>query len=121
MDISGKTRNLLYMGIGIGGLLFSRYYSGPMEGFTHSYGANVTFSFFAYFLLKFFRLPLSDNKYMNAAYALLCVSAQEVTQRVGLYPGTYDSLDFLFNAAGIGLALGVDILRSRKRSLGNVI
>jgi len=108
MNISGRTRNLFYIGIGIGGLLFSRYYSGPMEDFTHSYGANVTFSFFAYFLLKFFRLPLRDSKYMNAAYALLGVSAQEVAQRVGLYPGTYDPLDFLLNAVGIGLALSVD-------------
>jgi len=45
---------------------------------------------------------------MNAAYALLGVSAQEVAQRVGLYPGTYDPLDFLLNAVGIGLALSVD-------------
>lgn len=70
MYINKKVRNLFYVGIGVAELLFSRHYSGPIKDYFHSYGANISFSYAAYFLLKFFRLPLIDNKYkyMNAAY-----------------------------------------------------
>jgi len=114
MYINKKLRNLFHVGIGVAGLLSSRYYSGPIKDFFHSYGANISFSFAAYFLLKFFRLPLINNKYMNAAYTLFGDSVQEFVQSVGIYPGTYDPLDFIFNAIGIGIALVIDLLRIKK-------
>lgn len=117
MDTRGKIRNILYIAIGTGGLLFSRHYSGPMGDFFHCHGANVSISFALYYLSKSFRLPLNDNKLMNAAYAMVVVSAQEAPQGIGLYPGAYDPLDFLADAAGIGFALGADISRSRKKIL----
>ena len=115
MDSGEKIRNLLLTGIGVGGLLFCRHYYGPMGDIFHSYGANITFSFGAYFIFKFFRLPPTDKKYMNAAYTLSGVSATEIAQGIGFYRGTYDPLDFFVNAAGIALALGIDIIISRQK------
>jgi hypothetical protein len=105
---------MLWIGVGIGGLLFSRHYSGAGADLLHAYGANVSFSFAAYFMLRFFNLPPRDNRIATAAYAFLAVSAQEIGQAWRLYPGVFDALDFLLNALGICLALGVDMVRLRK-------
>jgi hypothetical protein len=120
MTTGEKTQNLLCVAMGVAGLLFSRTYSGPMAAILHGYGANVTFSFGAYFILKFFRLPLKKKMHMNAAYTLIGVSAQEVAQAMALYPGTFDALDFLANAVGIGVAWGVDVWLSKRRQLRGV-
>ena len=40
---------------------------------------------------------------------MLAVSAQEIAQGVGIYPGVFDAYDFLFNAVGIGIASGLDV------------
>lgn len=119
-EMNEKARNLICMSIGIAGLLFSRHYSGPAETFFHSYGANITFSFSFYFLLKRFRLRSIDNAYVNAAYAFLGVSMQEVAQGIKLYPGTYDPLDFAFNALGIGVAMGVYLFLPIKGKSNNI-
>jgi len=112
--VSEKAWRILCIATGVGGLLFSRHYSGFGADFLHAHGANISFSFAAYFLLRFFNLPPKRNRFSAAAYAIAGVSAQEGAQAVGLYPGIFDGLDFLFNAAGISLALGLDILRSKQ-------
>lgn len=113
MDTKEKIHNLFYIIIGVGGLLFSRHYLGPLEEFFHNYGANIAFSFGAYFLIKFLKLPFREYKYITAIYTFGGVSIQEIAQSIELYPGTYDPLDFLANTAGIVIALCVDILSSR--------
>ncbi len=45
---------------------------------------------------------------------VLTFSAQELGQAFGLYPGVFDPLDFLFNAGGKGLAVSLDLFRSKK-------
>ena len=101
------------IGLGIAGLLLSRHYSGPGADYFHSYGANLTFSFASYFLLRLLDLPPKGNRYAAAAYSLLGVSLQEIAQALGFYPGVFDPLDFLFNAAGVSLALGLATTRQR--------
>jgi len=118
MSTGDKVRDVLLVGVGIAGLLFSRFYAGEQQDLFHSFGANVAFSFGAYFFMKFFRLPPRNIPYASAAYTLLGVSAQEIAQATGLYPGWYDPLDFLFNGLGIALALGVDLLSARIKPVG---
>ena len=103
-----KTRNLICIAAGVAGLLISRHYSGPGAILLHSHGANVTFSFGAYFILKLWQIPLLERRPALAVYTFLGVSAQEVTQALSLYPGTYDVLDFPANAAGIAAAWVID-------------
>ena len=110
--MSEKAWRILWIAVGVGGLLFSKHYSGSGADFFHAHGANFSFSFAAYFLLRSLDLPPKGNRYAAAVYALVGVFAQEVAQAFGAYPGIFDGLDFLFNFAGIGLALGFDILRS---------
>jgi len=114
MVMTEKTRNVLFILLGVTGLLGVQFYRGPFEILIHSHGANLTFSFGAYFLLKFLKLPLNDQKVITGAYTFLGVSAQEVAQGVGRYPGIFDPLDFLANALGICLGILVDSLISRK-------
>ena len=108
-----QLRNLICIAVGSAGMLFSRHYSGPMAGLFHDYGANGFVSFVVYFLLTYFRLPLGASKLANAGYALVVVWGQEAAQLAGLYPGTYDPLDLLVDAAGVGVALGADVLLGR--------
>ncbi len=108
-----KTRNVAFIFVGVIGLLGVRFYSGPLETLVHSHGANLTFSFGAYFILKFIKLPLIENKYMNGAYTFMGVSAQEIAQAFGRYPGIFDPLDFIANAFGICVAMIVDYLLTR--------
>lgn len=103
-----KARDLLCIAAGVAGLLISRHYSGPGAILLHSHGANVTFSFGAYFILKLWQIPLLERRPALAMYTFLGVSAQEVAQALSLYPGTYDALDFPANAAGIALAWAAD-------------
>ena len=106
---TSQKKSLVCIAIGVVGLLFCRHYSGPAAGILHSHGANVAFSFGAYFILRLFRLPLIERKSINAAYTLVGVSAQEVAQALNLYPGTFDPFDFLANAVGICGAWVVDM------------
>ena len=110
MDKSGKKYSILFILIGTCGLLFSRHYSGPMEEFFHCYGANITFSFGAYYIIKLFRFPLADNIYINALYTLTGLSIQETAQHYGLYPGTFDPQDLVFNTAGVVLAVIMEVV-----------
>lgn len=112
--MSEKAWRILCIAIGVGCLLFRRHYSGVGAGYLSAQGANISLPFAAYFLLRFFNLPPKDDRFAVAVYTYAGVSAQEVAQVAGLYPGTFDWLDFLFNASGIGLALDFDIFRSKQ-------
>ena len=116
MDPKEKKRNVILILVVLSGLLLVRFYTGPMEIFVHSHGANITFSFGAYFILKFIKLPLNNHRIVNGAYTFLGVSAQEIAQAFGQYPGVFDPLDFLANASGILIAMIMDTFLEAKRS-----
>jgi len=99
-----KLRNLAGVALGVLGLLLCRHYTGPGAALLHAHGANLTFSFGAFYILKLTRLPRVERGRVCAAYALTGVCAQEIAQGLSLYPGVFDPLDFVANAAGIALA-----------------
>ncbi len=125
----------MFIAIWILGLLFSKYYSGLPDDFptpfnsiktiVSSFGANVSFSFTMYFVMKFFDLPFIKNKFVNGFYAFLFVSLQEITQWIDLYPWTFDKLDFIFNAMWVCFAMLLQswmeirrmILKEKKKEL----
>ena len=59
-----------------------------------------------------FRLPRLGGDATVAVIALVGVFAQEIVQGLGLYPGTFGPLDFLFDALGVVLAWGLASLVS---------
>lgn len=110
--VNEKVWRIACIVVGVAGLLLSRHYTGYGADLLHAHGANVSFSFAAYFLLRFFNLPPRDSRSSAAVYAMVVVSAQELAQGYGYYPGVFDEWDLLFNAAGISLAVGLDTFRA---------
>ncbi|MDX1701252.1 MAG: hypothetical protein R3250_11570 [Melioribacteraceae bacterium] len=106
--MSAKSKTLIIVTGAIIGLLFSRLYIGPGSDFFTNYGTNISFSFAAYFILKLFNLPI--NKLAAGGIIFFIVSLQEIAQGIGLYPGNMDSLDYLFNAVGVVLAIILDTI-----------
>ena len=53
--------------------------------------------------------------FVGANYFVLA-SAGEIAQKFGLYSGTYDPYDFVAYAAGVGAAIGIDVLLSRNKN-----
>ena len=93
-----RARNVVLILVGVGGLLASHHVD--LE-FARAHGANVSFSFATFFLVRFLGVRRSA---VTAACAFAIVAAQEFAQMLGLYPGWFDWWDLLFDAAGVGLA-----------------
>jgi hypothetical protein len=102
--------------LGIAGLLLSRHLEGPGEAFLRAHGANVSFSFAAFFLVSFFgrTWPPLRRGAVSAGVAYAGVAGQEIAQAFGIYPGVFDPLDLLFDAAGVGIAWLIAALAARR-------
>ncbi len=91
-------------------------------GIVQSYGGNIAASFSTFFLLK---LPFVSTKFQAATAAVLALLATELFEAsngFGFMSNTYDSADYLANALGVALAVGVNTalqLASRPRKTPN--
>jgi energy-coupling factor transporter transmembrane protein EcfT len=113
MTRSHRTRNLIFIFLGVLVLLFKRYYAGPCAELFYRQGANFAVSFAVYFIaqLGFYSLPYP--RLVSAAGALLAVELFELTNGFGVMLDFYDPWDYFANALGVGLALGIDLLINR--------
>jgi hypothetical protein len=111
--VSTKTRNVLFILLGVLGLLLTERYSGPQARFVRSYGGNIAASFAVYFLIT--RVPIrhKSKRLVTAGLALTAVGLFEATDGFKVMSNTYDPLDYVANAIGIGLALWTDVAVSR--------
>jgi hypothetical protein len=78
-----------------------------------SFGGNVSVSFAVYFMLL---EPCSRFRHGGpyaAAGALAAVELFEATDGFGFMSNTYDPFDFAANAAGVALAVAVDLAVAR--------
>jgi len=85
--------------------------------FMNSYCHDILLPFWAYNSMRFLT-PKISSRLFSVSYAFLGCSAFEVAQKFELYHGTYDPKDFLAYATGVGLAVAIDKLTSRKKKLG---
>lgn len=99
-----RKRNVVLILVGVAGLVASHHATGALAPFAHAHGANLTFSFAAFFLVRFLKLPGNVSPAATAAYTFAGVATQELAQAVGLYPGWFDPYDLLFDAIGVALA-----------------
>lgn len=90
-------------------IFYVRSYSGQYDTFFNGYAHDILLPAGGYFYAKSINM-FRGNTCMIAMYNFLGCSAFEVAQHFGLYHGTYDPKDFLAYAAGVGLALGIDLL-----------
>jgi hypothetical protein len=99
--------------LGVLGLVLKRNYQGPYYELVHSYAGNVTASFAVYFVVSIGSMQFKLKRLFIALIALLVVELFEATNGFGVMSNTYDPFDFLANAMGVALAIGVDILSAR--------
>ena len=111
--MSTKTRNVAFVLLGVIGLVLKGHYLGPQPELVRSYGGNISVSFAVYFMFTHVPLRLRFRKLMTAGLSLAAVDLFEATDGFQLMSNTYDPLDYVANAAGIGLALWIDAMVSR--------
>ncbi len=122
-------RHVVWIMVGIAGLVLKGRYSGPAHDLVHSYGGNVAASFAVYFWARLATAPFLEAdgarrggrvapklaRLLAAGLALLIVELFEVFDGFGVMSNVYDRVDLAANAAGIAIALAVDALVRRPR------
>jgi hypothetical protein len=116
MKQPSPVRNVFFVLAGVAGLLLKPHYQGPHGELVHSYLGNVAVSFAIYFLFLRAAARLGAGRLVAAASALAVVEAFEAADGFGIMTNVYDPLDFLANAAGIGIAFVTDLAVSRPTS-----
>ena len=111
--MSRRAQDVLFVLLGVGGLVLKGQYSGPADELVQSYGGNVAASFAVYFLAK--RVTTWSNlpHASAAALAFMVVQLFEVLDGFGLMKNVYDRLDLTANSAGIALAITLDVIVKR--------
>lgn len=116
MDKSAKTRNVVFILVGVSVLVLKKHYSGPFVEIIHSYGSNVSVSLAVYFVVRMLTSGWRNERFVTAGIALLVVELFEATDGFGVMSNVYDPFDFMANVLGVGLALMLDALISLKWS-----
>jgi hypothetical protein len=113
MTANQTGRNVLFVLLGVAALVLKPYYHGPFAQGIYSYGGNFVVSFAVYFWAAIAASRLRLGRFAAAASALLIVEAFEVTNGFGVMSNVYDPADLMANAAGVGVALVVDLVSRR--------
>jgi hypothetical protein len=103
-----RVRDLFLVLLGVLALVFKHRFKQYGGMLVHDYSGNVVASFAVFFLLKFPEIPSRFRIGGAAVLALLATELFEVTNGFGFMSNTYDPGDYLANAVGVGLALGVE-------------
>jgi hypothetical protein len=113
-----RIRDVLFVLLGVAGLLVKGHYDGAGAGLVHSYLGNLSASFATYFLARRLPWPSKPTTLLSAGLALAAVEAFEVTNGFGVMSNVYDPVDLLVNAAGIGLAVAIDAATAKRIERG---
>ena len=119
IDFRTFIRNLVFVFIGVILFLLRRHYSGPLEDIVHSYAGNFFVSFALYFVFinSLLQVQLRAKRVLAALLTLAVVESFEAFNGFGYMANTYDPVDYIANALGIGFALGLDTMLDRKRTI----
>lgn len=118
-------RNVLFVLVGVGGLVLKGRYSGPACDLVHSYGGNVAASFAVYFWAMLATGPvaawslaqrarrgqrLGSNlpRVLAAGVAMVVVQLFELFDGFGVMTNVHDHFDLVANTAGIAIAFAID-------------
>jgi hypothetical protein len=107
-----RVRYVLFVLLGVVGLLAKGWLSGDLPEFVLSYTGNLAVSFSVYFIV---RLATEGrfHKILSAAVAMFIVGIFEVTDGFGVMANVYDPIDLLADALGIIIAVSVDVITDR--------
>ena len=106
-------RNVIFALLGAVVLVLKHAYHGPLEGTVHSYAGNVSVSFALYFLASNATALTPRPRLIAGVATLVAVEAFELSDGFGVMANTVDPLDLVANAAGVALAVAVDLLSLR--------
>jgi hypothetical protein len=105
-----RFRYLIFILLGVFVLLFKRYYTGPCAELINNHGSNFSVSFAVYFIARLGLRDLPYAKLLSVTGSLLAVELFELTNGFGFMSNIYDPWDYLANALGVTLAVGIDLL-----------
>jgi hypothetical protein len=113
-------RNVALAVLGAAVLVLKSAYDGPFQDVFYAYAGNIAVSFALYFAALNATARLGRSRLVAASLTLLTVEVFEATNGFGVMENVYDASDFVANAAGIALAVIVDVTTSRvlQRRLG---
>jgi len=106
-------RNVALAVLGAAVLVLKSAYHGPLQDVIHAYAGNVAVSFALYFAAVNATAGYGRPRLIAASLTLLAVEIFEATNGFGAMENVYDPTDFVANAAGVGLAVIVDITTGR--------
>ena len=109
MSLSHRARNVVFILLGVAGLVLKKQYSGPVSDVVLSHGGNLAASFAVYFIVDLAVTPFGLTRVASATVALLVVELFEATNGFGVMTNTFDPFDYLANALAVGLAVVVDL------------
>lgn len=113
MSTRNRIRNVIFIFMGVLGLLSKKYYDGPYQEFVNSYLGNVSVSFSIYFLISLNETIWKQNKVITALIALTVVELFEITNGFGIMSNVFDYYDLLANLIGVSIALTLDLSLQR--------
>jgi hypothetical protein len=102
-------RNVALAVLGAAVLVLKPAYHGPFEDAFNAYAGNVAVSFALYFAAINATSRYGRPRLIAAVLTLLAVELFEVTNGFGVMANVYDPVDVIANAAGVGLAVIVDV------------
>ena len=105
-------RNVALAILGAAVLVLKSDYHGPFEDALNAYAGNVAVSFALYFAAINATSDYRRPRLIAAALTLLVVELFEVTNGFGVMANVHDPADLVANAAGVGLAVIVDLVTS---------
>lgn len=108
MNNKEKLRNVLFILLGVVGLLLKKQYNGIHSEFVKSYLGNISISFAIYFLVSIYAVRWKNGKLISAVVALVIVELFEITDGFGIMLNTFDMYDLVANFVGVGLAITLD-------------
>jgi hypothetical protein len=106
-------RNVALAVLGAAVLVLKSAYDGPFQDVVHSYASNVAVSFALYFAVVNATARCGRPRLVAASLTFLAVATFEATSGFGVMENVYDPADFIADAAGVGLAVIVDITTGR--------
>lgn len=113
MPQRARIRNVALALLGAALLALKHSYRGPLADAALAWGGNAAASFALYFAAVNATARCRRPRLAAAGATLLAVEAFEVTNGFGVMANVYDPLDLVANAAGVALALLVDLLTTR--------
>lgn len=110
MDSPMRVRNVVLALLGAAVLVLKPGYHGPGEGTVQAYAGNVAVSFALYFAAINATERFGRPRLLAAIAVLVAVVAFELADGFGVMANVFDPVDLYADAAGIALAVAVDVL-----------